>query len=488
MGNSEESSERPVKYYTRPRVAKIDKNAARRHYKSLKRKYLKKGIDLVLRGRRDPSPQSFDPATISIVIPPWHSPSGGGQGVAVQRSVGLSGGASLLSVKEQRRRTKQFLRESLGSLGWNGELRNSATMSPFPPVAAAGGAGVAALPKASGTIRWLKALDVFFLDNGSEAEKAALIKKGAVVLPNQVVRLNKPAARSLLPGVGPSDLWHLRQVNIGNAANRPTGKGEVVGVLDTGVEAKHSELEGRVVGFQKFSARGEKVAAEARDHDGHGTHVCALIAGRKCGIAPGAQLAVASVLTEKSSGGAFGYFAQILAGYDWLVELRKKGSYNLGVINISAGTQEYSNYLLASIQQARIADGILTVVAVGNEASLSATSSPGNYPGVVSVGATDQSDNVATFSNSGNPAAHPAERKPDLAAPGVEVVSAWLGGKFRRMSGTSMASPIVAGAAALLREQEGGDPDAVDVRLRTLVAPGTASPRSGAGRLDLSSL
>jgi subtilisin family serine protease len=221
-----------------------------------------------------------------------------------------------------------------------------------------------------------------------------------------------------------------------------TGKGVLVGHLDTGVDGKHQALKGAVAEFAEFDLMGDKVDG-ARPHDSgeHGTHTAGTILGRKIratafGMAPGARLASAMVI----EGG--NVVARILGGMDWVVGLGVK------VLSMSLGLRGYHEDFLpvTGILRDR---GVLPVFAVGNEYA-GTSRSPGNYVEALSVGACDENDEVADFSSSQRFARERDPIVPDLVAPGVGVISSVPGEKFKQMDGTSMATPHVAGLAALL--------------------------------------
>jgi hypothetical protein len=237
------------------------------------------------------------------------------------------------------------------------------------------------------------------------------------------------------------------------------GKGIRVGVLDTGVDAGHPDLDGKVVRWAEFDAEGKQVSSsKAHDSDRHGTHCCGIIAGGNrsgqwIGVAPEAELAVALVLNGEEGGTD----AQILAGIDWLVEQSVHViSMSLGGLTMDPETPStYTEAILTCLRA-----GIPVVTAIGNEGSQT-TGSPGNDIFAFSVGATDYLDHAAGFSGGRTQILKrsqyiPPENlplpysKPELSAPGVAIQSSVPGGKYEAFNGTSMATPHVAGAVALL--------------------------------------
>lgn len=237
------------------------------------------------------------------------------------------------------------------------------------------------------------------------------------------------------------------------------GKGVRVGLLDTGVDNKHPDLKDKVVAWAEFDSQGRKVSrSKPHDTHKHGTHCAGIIAGGNSsgqwiGVAPEAELAVALVLDGEKGGTD----AQVLAGIDWLVEQK------VNVISMSLGgltldlemPSTYTKSILTCLTA-----GIPVVTAIGNEGS-ETTGSPGNDLFAFSVGATDYMDRAAGFSGGRTHIVRkssfiPPEylpltySKPDVSAPGVAINSSIPGGTWEYFNGTSMATPHVAGAIALL--------------------------------------
>jgi subtilisin len=223
------------------------------------------------------------------------------------------------------------------------------------------------------------------------------------------------------------------------------GKGVLVGHLDTGADGKHPALKKAIARFAEFDDLGQEVLPAPRpfDTDDHGTHTAATIAGRpvrgRCiGVAPGSRLASAIVI-EGGNG-----VARVLGGMDWAV------GHGVRILSMSLGFQGWVDDFLALTRLLR-ARNILPVFAVGNEGP-GTSRSPGNYPETLSVGAHDPDDQVAEFSSSQRFSRKRDPVVPDLLAPGVDVVSARPGGGYQSMDGTSMATPHIAGLAALLMQ------------------------------------
>lgn len=246
-----------------------------------------------------------------------------------------------------------------------------------------------------------------------------------------------------------------------------SGKGVLVGHLDTGVDGKHPALRRAIAHFAEFDDLGREVAPAPKPHDpdGHGTHTAGTIVGRPVsrrhvGVAPGAKLASALVI----EGGDV--VARVLGGLDWAVER------NVRVISMSLGLRGWWEDFLAITRILR-ARGVLPVFAVGNEGR-NTSRSPGNYGEALSVGASDEDSAVADFSSSQRFARAMDPIVPDVVGPGVDVLSAASGGGYVKMDGSSMATPHVAGLAALLMEAK------PDKTIREVEAAIFASCRRGA--------
>ncbi|MDP9222518.1 MAG: S8 family serine peptidase, partial [Actinomycetota bacterium] len=222
-----------------------------------------------------------------------------------------------------------------------------------------------------------------------------------------------------------------------------SGEGVVVGHLDTGADGTHPGLADAIGHFAEFDFLGRQVVPDPAPHDTdeHGTHTAGTIAGRSVdgksfGVAPAAKLASAIVI----EGGQV--IARILGGMDWIVGQGAR------VLSMSLGLRGFMDDFEPLTRILR-ANGVLPVFAIGNEGP-GTSRSPGNYSEALSVGAMDTNHGIASFSSS-----HQFDREqdavvPDVVAPGADVVSAKPGGGFQLMDGTSMATPHVAGLAALL--------------------------------------
>ncbi|WP_353942412.1 S8 family serine peptidase [Streptomyces sp. HUAS MG91] len=232
-----------------------------------------------------------------------------------------------------------------------------------------------------------------------------------------------------------------------------TGKGVKVAVLDTGYDASHPDLASRVTESKSF-IEGEEVA----DRQGHGTHVTSTVGGsgaasdgREKGVAPDATLAVGKVLSNEGSGSE----SQIIAGMEWAAKDVKARvvSMSLGSDVGSDGTDPMSQ----AVNSLSAQTGALFVIAAGNYSAPGTIGSPGAADAALTVGAVDSADRAAYFSSQG-PRLGDNALKPDVSAPGVDILAARSSlvagsGSYTTMSGTSMATPHVAGVAALLAQK-----------------------------------
>jgi hypothetical protein len=237
------------------------------------------------------------------------------------------------------------------------------------------------------------------------------------------------------------------------------GRTVKVAILDTGVDSDHPDLQGKLAGFAEFDVDGREVlGAQPRDSDQHGTHVAGTVVGGResgqwIGVAPEAKI-LAGLVLDGARGGSD---AQVLAGIDWALE-QGADVINMSLGGLTLGPEVPATYTEAIVTALRA--GVPVITAIGNEGSQT-SGSPGNDLFAFAVGATDPEDRSAGFSGGRtqvifessfiSPELLPLPySKPDLSAPGVAVTSAVPGGGYEAFSGTSMATPHVAGAVALL--------------------------------------
>ncbi|MFB6197707.1 MAG: S8 family serine peptidase, partial [Halobacteriaceae archaeon] len=271
------------------------------------------------------------------------------------------------------------------------------------------------------------------------------------------------------------------------------GGGIDVAVLDTGVDPDHPDIKGKLEKFAAFEPDGDrKQGARPHDTNGHGTHVSATVVGGNAsgeyiGVAPNADLYHGLVLPDGS-----GTFAQVLAGMQWAVQSDAE------VISMSLGADGYVGAFIDPIRNAERA-GVVVVAAIGNSGE-GTSGSPGNIYDTLSVGASNINRNIASFSSgeeintsqawgSAAPDDWPDTYiVPDIAAPGVRVKSAVPGGGYAEFSGTSMATPHVAGTVALMLSvvENNPSPEMVMKALKqTATRPaGANATRYGQGIID----
>ncbi|WP_327169002.1 S8 family peptidase [Streptomyces subrutilus] len=265
------------------------------------------------------------------------------------------------------------------------------------------------------------------------------------------------------------------------------GKGTRVAVLDTGTDLDHPDLKGRVGESKNFTDSDSDA-----DRQGHGTHTISTVGGSgaasggaKKGVAPGAELLSGKVLNDQG----YGLDSWIIAGMEWAVASKAD------VVSMSLGDPSQTSCddpMSAAAERLAQNTGTLFVIAAGNSGPGNNTvSSPGCAPSVLTVGAVDRDDTTASFSSRG-PAGLDHTLKPEIAAPGVGISAAAAGGRgvyaYQSMSGTSMATPHVAGAAAIVKQRH---PDWTARQIKAALV-GSANTRvpgdvreTGGGRLDV---
>ncbi|GAA0945517.1 S8 family peptidase [Nonomuraea longicatena] len=287
-----------------------------------------------------------------------------------------------------------------------------------------------------------------------------------------------PTLDHSVPQIGAPTAW----------AGGHDGTGVKVAVLDTGVDAAHRDLDGRIAETRSF-VPGEAV----RDGHGHGTHVAATIAGtgaatgRNKGVAPGAQLVIGKVLGDSGSG----QDSWVIEAMEWAARSGAK----VVSMSLGSGPTDGTDPVSQALNDLSAATGTLFVVAAGNTADEGTVAAPGSADAALTVAAVDRNDTRAWFSSQG-PRFGDSGLKPDLAAPGVSIAAARAAGTsmgepvddvHTRASGTSMATPHVSGAVALLAQRH---PDWTGPQLKAALIgsakdTGATVYELGAGRLDV---
>ena len=305
-------------------------------------------------------------------------------------------------------------------------------------------------------------------------------------------------------GAGVGKLWLDRKVKVTLDRSVPqigapaayaaglTGAGVKVAVVDTGIDNDNADVSPKVVAEKNFTAEDS-----TDDLFGHGTHVASIVAGsgknsggKYKGVAPGAELIDARVLDSTGSGDD----TSVLAGMTWAAEQGAQ------VINMSlgAGPTDGTDPMALAVNELTKQYGTLFVIAAGNSGADETVSSPGTADAALTVGAVDRSDVLADFSSRG-PRRGDGAIKPEITAPGVGIVAAQADGTqlgtvvapgYVALSGTSMATPHVAGSAALLKQQHPGwTPAQLKSDLVSTAKPTAATPiwSQGVGRVDVAS-
>lgn len=302
------------------------------------------------------------------------------------------------------------------------------------------------------------------------AQAAALQKNPSVLSVESDLVMNATATQS-------SATWGLdridqRDLPLNSTFNYPdnAGSGVTVYVFDTGINSSHVDFTGRILGGYTAINDGRGTS----DCNGHGTHVSGTIAGTRWGVAKSASLVPVRVLNCQGSGTLTG----LLDAITWVMTNHTTGK---AVANMSLGFGSVVDSVTTAVTNLT-ADGVLLAAAAGNDGVDACTSSPGNTPSAVTVGATSSSDARTSWSNYGTCV--------DLFAPGLSITSAWYTSTTatNTISGTSMASPHVAGiAAAMLSASTTYTADAAGVAALTksvldattpnkVVGAGTGSP------------
>ncbi|TDC52103.1 hypothetical protein E1212_09685 [Jiangella ureilytica] len=289
----------------------------------------------------------------------------------------------------------------------------------------------------------------------------------------------RPALSESVPQIGAPEAW----------ADGYDGTGVTVAVLDTGYDPAHPDLAGRVTQAADFSG------TTVHDVNGHGTHVAATVAGTgagsggaRRGVAPGAGLLIGKVIGDDGTG----QNSWLIEGMEWAVA---QGA-DIVSMSLSSEVTDGTDPLSQAVNDLTAASGTLFVAAAGNEGpGATSVRAPGVADAALSVGAVDKSDVLAGFSSRG-PRFRDNAVKPEITAPGVAIVAARAAGTslgdpvdalYTSLNGTSMATPHVSGAAALLLQRH---PDWTAAELKRALMQSAHELddytvyQQGAGRLD----
>ncbi|WP_439377423.1 S8 family serine peptidase [Amycolatopsis lexingtonensis] len=313
-------------------------------------------------------------------------------------------------------------------------------------------------PKSSAAAFW----------NRLATEPATLAAGGAKVWLNAKVHASLDQS---VPQIGAPAAW---QAGL-------TGRGVPVAVLDTGIAGTHPDLAGHVALSKDFTGKGS-----VEDGEGHGTHVASTIAGSGAasggkyrGVAPDASLAVGKVLDDSGDG----TLDTVLAGMQWAA-----AEAHARVVNMSlgGGPSDGTDPVSEAVNTLSREYGTLFVVAAGNFGADESVSNPAAADAALAVASVSKKDVLSPFSSRG-PRIGDGAAKPDVAAPGEAITAAWPGGGYQALNGTSMATPHVAGSAAILAQQH---PDWTADRLKAALTSTAAQVDAGAaavgtGRVDV---
>lgn len=312
-------------------------------------------------------------------------------------------------------------------------------------------------------IKWIEATP--------EAEPLAAAEAGlAAIRAGEDKGLIPPFPADPKAEASPTEIpWGVKRVNAPAAWTKTLGRGVKVAIVDTGVDYNHADLKANYAG----GYNAVDPSKPPLDDNGHGTHVAGIVGAvvdgaGVAGVAPQVSLYGVKVLTAQGSGS----YSAIIDGIQWAV------SKDMDLVNMSLGAPQGSEAMRKAVEAAYKA-GVTMVMAAGNDSG--PVNYPAKYPQAIAVSASDSADRVASFSSRG----------PEIAviAPGVAINSTYMGGGYKALSGTSMASPHVAGLAALAVASGARTPAEVRRALiGAAVGIGLGASEQGAGLVDASKL
>jgi subtilisin family serine protease len=242
-------------------------------------------------------------------------------------------------------------------------------------------------------------------------------------------------------------------------------------VVDTGIDQNHPEL--NVASQKTFVTTAYDKRYGARDMNGHGTHVAGIIGARDnssgiIGVCPGVKLHTVKVLDYQGSG----YLSWIVAGLSYVLNIKNATPSKRMVVNMSLGASTSATTSMDILVQQLVAAGVTCCVAAGNSSRNASTASPAHVSTAITVGSYTSANKWSSFSNYGSLV--------DILAPGSSILSTYTNKRYATLSGTSMACPHVAGAAALYLASTDATPAQVRTYLTTNVSATTiASVPSG---------
>jgi len=320
------------------------------------------------------------------------------------------------------------------------------------------------------------AIVIHLPEQASDKAREAILQHAPVITIEEdliVKATKKPADKPGKPGGGdpppqPEEVlpWGVDEIDADLAWPNSTGVGVKVAAVDTGVDTDHPDLADNIAGGANII----NPRKHYKDDNGHGTHVAGIIAAVNneigvIGVASEASLYGVKVLDRKG----LGWLSDVIAGLEWCI------NNGINVVNMSLGLAADSPTFHAAIIAVNNA-GIVQVAAAGNVGA--PVDYPAAYPETIGVAATDSSGNVVPWSNYGP--------EIDVAAPGAEIFSTYKGSTYDTLDGTSMATPHVAGTAALILENQPSytPADILGVITSTADDLGFPAVRQGAGLVD----
>ncbi len=257
-------------------------------------------------------------------------------------------------------------------------------------------------------------------------------------MPHPIYTLPPYSVQKVIVALSESIDWSLAMYGVPDGWRLSKGAGVRVAVLDTGIDENHPDLVDSVDDARDFT--GSRYGPI--DKNGHGTHTAGTIGARQndvgvVGVAPECRLLIGKVLGDSGSGDGAG----VAAGIDWAADA------GADIISMSLGSPQADNRIALAIERA-VSKGNFVIAAAGNTGRQDDVNFPARWKGrpnpardTIAVAAVDREGRVARFSSRGP--------EVDIAAPGVDITSTYLNGGYAKLSGTSMATPFVAGVVAL---------------------------------------
>jgi len=223
--------------------------------------------------------------------------------------------------------------------------------------------------------------------------------------------------------------WGVKTINAQSLWEYTKGEGVKVAVIDTGIDMSHPDLSSKIKKTMNMNDRSTRLID---DKYGHGTHVAGIIAGEKTGVAPNVELYITDVLDGEGKG----TMANVLDGITFAI------NHKVDILCMSLGMDGKLPQILEERIKKAVKSGITVVCATGNDGK-QGCQFPASYEFVIGVGGVNKDLEKASFSNYGFDM--------DVVAPSVDILSTYKDGKYALMTGTSMSSPLVVGALALIK-------------------------------------